>query len=131
MTAGQIGRELWARVAAHDWPGLRALLDDDVVLDYPHTGERFVGADTVVRLNADYPEGWSISLVDVVSEGDRAVCEVEVPMDGVGIFAVASVLTVRDGLVVRIRDYWIQQVGDEPPAYRAHLAERYDGRVTS
>jgi ketosteroid isomerase-like protein len=131
VTPAEVVRAFWGRIAAHDWPGARALLADDVVLDYPHTAERFVGADTVIRLNADYPDGWSIEVVDVVADGDRVVAEVEVPMVGVGIFAVASFATVAGGRIVRAREYWIKEAGAEPESARDHLAQRYDGRVSS
>jgi ketosteroid isomerase-like protein len=131
VTPAEVVRAFWDRVAAHDWAGARDLLADDVVLDYPHTGERFVGAEAVIRLNADYPEGWSIEVVDVVADGGRVVAEVEVPMAGVGVFAVASFATVADGRITRAREYWIKEAGEEPESWRAHLAQRYDGRTSS
>lgn len=124
-------RRYWARMQERDWAGVRALLADDVVLDYPHSGERFVGADAVLALNTQYPEGWSIEPVGVLAEGDRVFAEVEVPFEGVGVFAVASMWTVRDGLLVRGREYWILEAGEEPPAWRAKLAQRFDGRASS
>jgi ketosteroid isomerase-like protein len=116
--------ELWARIAARDWQGFGRLLADDVVLELPVSGELVRGRDHVVAVNAEYPDGWSIEVLRVVGAGDQAVSEVQVPMEGVGVFRAASFWTVRDGLVVHGREYWTGLGADEAPAWRAPYTER-------
>ncbi|WP_380163462.1 nuclear transport factor 2 family protein [Jannaschia sp. R86511] len=118
MEPGEVATQLWERVARRDWTAFGELLHDDVVLEYPVTGEVFHGRANVVAINAEYSDGWSIHLLRVIADGDTAVSEVEVPLEGVGIFRVASFWTVRSGRVLRAREYWTSLGGDEPPAWR-------------
>jgi GNAT superfamily N-acetyltransferase len=63
-------RALWAHVQARDWAAVRATFAADATLDWPCTGERLVGADVIVRVNAEYPEGWTIRVhaVDALAD---------------------------------------------------------------
>ncbi|MFF2494725.1 nuclear transport factor 2 family protein [Agromyces sp. NPDC058064] len=114
---------LWARMQARDWPGVRALLADELVVDWYASLERIVGPENFVAVNAEYPEGWSIHVLSIVAEGDRVVSEVEVPHEGVGVFRAASFWTVHDGLVVEGREYWTTRGGDPAPEWRRPWVE--------
>lgn len=126
MTTNAAGvvTNLWKAIAARDWTRMGELLDPDVVVEWPATGERFVGRANVVAVNAEYPEGWSIRVLRVLGNGDDVVSEVEVPHEGVGVFRAASFWTVRNGLITSGREYWIGVGADEAPAWRAGYAER-------
>ncbi len=128
--ADEIVRQLWARIQARDWAGLRSLLHPRVVLEWPATGERFHGAEAVVAVNSEYPEGWSIHVVRVLPgpDGTTAVSEVEVPHDGVGVFAATSWWQVERGLVTHGREFWVPCAGEAPPEWRSRLASRWSGR---
>jgi len=132
MDADEVVRTYWARMQARDWDGVRALLEPGAVVEWPATGERFDGADAVVAVNREYPEGWSIHVVRVVAgpDGTTVVSEVEVPQEGVGTFAVASFWHVRGGRIASGREYWVQCGGEEPPTWRRTYATRYTGRPT-
>jgi ketosteroid isomerase-like protein len=109
---------VWARMQARDWAGVGALLDPDVRVEWPVTGEVFRGRDAVVGVNAEYPEGWEIRVLRVLDGGDgTAVSEVAVPQDGVEHRAV-SFWTLRDGLVTGAVEYWSVAGGETPPAWR-------------
>lgn len=124
---------------ARDWLATRALLQADLVVELPATGERFISADAYVAFNATYPEGWRIQAQRVVCGGastapggetaELVVSEVQVPQEGVGVFAVAQFAWTRDARIVAMREFWVTCGGEEPPSWRAHLAERYDGRL--
>ena len=88
-----------------DWQGVAGLLADDVVVEWPASKERMVGAANVVAVNAEYPEGWSIRVLRVVADGAEVVSEVEVP-HGDDVHRAASFWTVEDGRIVRGREYW-------------------------
>ena len=118
MDTADVVTRLWARIDHRDWRGLGSLLHDDVLLEYPVTSEVFRGRATVVAINAEYPEGWSIRVLRVIADGEDVVSEVEVPMAGVGVFRVASFWTVRSGQVLHAREYWTSLGADEAPAWR-------------
>jgi ketosteroid isomerase-like protein len=118
MEPTDVVRQLWARIQARDWAGYADLLADEVVMDWPATAERFVGRSDLVRVNADYPEGWSIHVRRVLGDGDLVASEVDVPHPGLGTFAAASFFRVQDGLVKSVREYWVTVGGEAAPDWR-------------
>ncbi|MFJ9867503.1 nuclear transport factor 2 family protein [Streptomyces sp. NPDC101165] len=123
MDPSKVVRALWERMQARDWAGLRELLAEDLVVEWPVSGERIVGPTHYVRVNAEYPEGWSIRVLRVVAEGDQVVSEVEVPHETMGVHRVASFWTVRDGKVIAGREYWSELGSDPSPEWRAGLVQ--------
>jgi ketosteroid isomerase-like protein len=115
-------RQLWDRIDARDRAAFGDLLAEDVVVEWPVTGEVIRGRANVVAVNAEYPEGWSIHVLRVLGAGDEAVSEVEVPLDGVVSRAV-SWWTVAGGRVVRAREYWTEPGSEDPPAWRRPYTE--------
>jgi ketosteroid isomerase-like protein len=120
-------RAYWERMQARDWTGLRRLLAPEVVVEWTASNEQFVGPDAVVGVNREYPEGWSIRVRGIVADGDTVTSDVEIPMDGVGVFRVAAFARVRAGLLVSSVEYWIGVGDDEPPAWRTRYSRPADG----
>ena len=117
-------RAYWELMHARDWAGLRSVLAPDVVVEWTASNEQFVGPDDVIGVNKEYPDGWSIRVRNIVAEGDTVASDVEVPMEGVGVFRVAAFATVRDGLIVSSTEYWIGVGAEEPPAWRGKYSRR-------
>ena len=67
----QVGR-YWAALQARDWALARAQLAPDAVCRWWATGEGFEGADAVIHINAVYPEGWTIFLLELEPLGAEA-----------------------------------------------------------
>lgn len=108
MTGSEMMQRFVATIDAHDWEGLAALVHEDFRCHLVHTGESFGRADWV-RFNADYPGFERMTLEDCVAEGDRSVGRATVTgaRDGVPQrFAVASFLTLREGLIVELTEVW-------------------------
>jgi ketosteroid isomerase-like protein len=124
MKPAEIVRELWDRIQARDWAGVGELLADDLVVEWPVSGERIVGRANFVSINAEYPEGWTIMVLRIVADGEVVVSEVEVPHETMGVHRVASFWTVRDGKIVGGREYWTELGSDPPPAWRAPYVQR-------
>jgi ketosteroid isomerase-like protein len=124
MEPSEIVQGFWDRMQARDWEGLSELLADDLVVEWPVSGERIVGCANFVSINAEYPEGWSIRVLRVVADGDVVVSEVEVPHDTMGVHRVVSFWTVRDGKVVGGREYWTELGSDPSPEWRAAYVQR-------
>ena len=124
MESSKIVEALWDRMQARDWEGLGELLADDLLVEWPVSGERIVGRDNFVRINAEYPEGWSIRVLRIVADGEAVVSEVEVPHDAMGVHRVASFWTVRDGKIVDGREYWTELGTDPSPEWRAAYVQR-------
>jgi hypothetical protein len=109
-------RTMWAHAQARDWAGMRAALHDGAVMHWPVTRERFDGADLIVRVNAEYPEGWTLSVkaVDALADG-RVHALVEVVQDGVTYFNHSRSRFDGDR-IVELTEHWA--TGEAPPAWR-------------
>jgi ketosteroid isomerase-like protein len=122
VTAGSSHAEaverLWTLWQARRWDESVALFHPDVELDWPHTRERFVGRDNVVGMNRAYPEGWTITVLRVVADGDQVVSEIRVDAPDEVDFA-ASFFTFEGGLIRRVTEYWVTSPYEEPPDWRA------------
>jgi GNAT superfamily N-acetyltransferase len=110
-------RALWAHVQARDWGAMRAAFADHAVMHWPVTGERLEGADLIVRINAEYPEGWAIELksVEALADGPRVHSVVEVPHDGQRYFA-NSCFRFDGPHIAEVVEYWA--AAEAPPAWR-------------
>jgi ketosteroid isomerase-like protein len=115
-------RAYWERMQARDWAGLREVLAPDVVVEWTASDEQFVGPDAVVGVNREYPEGWTVRVRGLVADGDTVASDVEVPMEGVGVFRVAAVAQVRAGLLASSTEYWIAVGDEQPPDWRARYS---------
>jgi ketosteroid isomerase-like protein len=111
---------LWRAMDARAWDEVAALLADDVVCDWPVSGERIRGRDNVVAVNRAYPGDWSIRIAQIVAEGNRAASEVEVTLDG-RIDVAVSFYEVRGGKIARMVDYWPEPY--PAPTWRAQWVE--------
>jgi ketosteroid isomerase-like protein len=122
----EVVRLLWERFEARDWDSAGELLHEDVVVDWPHTRERIRGRRNVISLNGNYPEGWTIRVLRLVQEGDVVVSEIAVDQEGEGRYLAASVFEIREGLIERVTEYWVDPPIGDPPAWRAQWVERYE-----
>ena len=121
----EVVRALWERFEARDWDAAGELLAEDVVVEWPHSYERICGRANVIAVNRHYPEGWTIRVLRVLTEGETAVSEVAVDHEGLGTFHVVSLAEVRDGQIVHATEYWVAPPSGDPPAWRAQWVERY------
>ena len=116
--AGAVVRALWERMEARDWDGARATLADGFTCDYPASGELFGSADAFVAMNRAYPEGWAITVDEIVEAGPRVVARVRVTL-GDELFHCLSFADVEDGRIARSVDFWVDDRGDPAPDWRA------------
>lgn len=86
MRPGDVVAAMWQAMQDRHWAAVRAVLADDLVVEWPASGERIVGAERVAGFNAAYPEGWTIDVPRLVEDGDVVVSEVGVPHVDVGVF---------------------------------------------
>ncbi len=116
-------RELWARFQARDWTGARALLHDDATVHWPASGETLAGADCYIAVNAAYPEGWTIHLLQVTALQDGRVLSTARVDHPPAAFLVQSTARVRRGRIAHAQELWA--TCEEPPAWRT--PQRFPG----
>ncbi len=114
-------RGLWAAFQRRDWAAARALLADDMVSTWWASGERFAGADAYIRLQATYPEGWTIHLLEISPLQDgRILTLVRVDHPPQSFFCTAF-FRVDDGRVQAVDEYWATL--EPPPGWREDAAQ--------
>ena len=106
----------YERMQARDWAGAAALLASDVCIDYVHTRERFVGS-AFIAMNEDYPDGWTLQVVEVLAAGDRVVARVRVAVDDQVDWCVGF-YTVAGGVITSGIEHWIREGSEVAPAWR-------------
>jgi hypothetical protein len=100
---------------------LHEIYHEDVVVEFPQSGERIRGLANLRAMQAVYPAGLSGTLRRIRGSGTLWTTEGVVTYDGTPVHTVA-ILEFRGGKVAHETDYF----GDpwEPPAWRSQWVER-------
>src|SRR5580693_5838586 len=105
----------WADAAAGDQDGEHEFYHDDVIVEYPQSGERIRGRHNVQALRSHHPARPSGFVVRrIVGEGDLWVTEYVITYDGRPVHTV-SIMELQAGKVVRETQYFAEPF--EPPAW--------------
>ena len=90
---------------------------DDAVLEFPQSGERFVGVENMKEWRAAYPAETSVEFREVRGAGDVWVVEISISYDGGPPSFGVSILEFRDDKIAResiyVAECW------EAPEWRA------------
>src|SRR2546423_11450668 len=113
----------WAASEAGDVELEHRLYAEDAILDYPQSGERFVGRSTIAEQRSGNPAQRHFRLRRVLGSGSVWVSECVITYDGAPSISV-SIMEFGDGLVAHETQYFADPF--EAPAARARLAQRLD-----
>jgi ketosteroid isomerase-like protein len=113
-------RAMWAAFQARDWAAARALMRNDLQAAWWTSGERFDGADAFVEVQARYPEGWTLRLVECERLEDGRVMSLVRVDHPPHVFYATSMFRVDDGLITGVDEYWATM--EPPPAWRTPAA---------
>ncbi len=102
-----------------------AIYDADAILDYPQSGERFRGRDTISAQRGAHPADRHFTLLRIVGGGDVWVNECLITYDGVPSYSV-SIMEFADERAVHETQYFADAFG--APEWRTALAEPMPGR---
>jgi ketosteroid isomerase-like protein len=97
---------LWRALAAQQWETAEAEMHPNAVVEWPHTGESFVGRDAFIAVHRAFPGPWTLEIRRVVTEGRDIASEV-VARSGEDVWYVASFFNLRDGRIQRAVEYWV------------------------
>lgn len=98
-------------------PTAHAMYADDAVLEFPQSGERFVGVENLREWRGSYPASTSFEIREVRGREDLWVAEASISYDdGPRNFAI-SILELRGDKIARESIYVTE--GWEPPEWRA------------
>ena len=100
---------------------------EDIVNEYPQSGERFRGRDKIAAMNSSYTGSTGTTpkatLRRILKPGDAWVIESTIDYgDGTPVSSISIIETGPDGKVVKQTDYFANPF--EAPAWRSQYAER-------
>lgn len=100
---------------------------DDIVQEFPQSGERFRGRDNIAAMNQSYPENAgttpTATLRRILKPGEAWLIEGTIDYgDGIPVSAISIIENGPDGKVIRQTDYFANPF--EAPAWRSQYAER-------
>jgi len=111
----------WSVSAADEPKTVGAIYHDDVIVDYPQSGERIVGAANLSALREMYPATLTFQVKRISGSGDFWVTEYTIEYDGKPVHTV-SIMDFRGDKVAHETLYFADPF--EAPSWRAHLVEK-------
>jgi ketosteroid isomerase-like protein len=114
----------WSVSAADDPETVEAIYHDDVVVDYPQSGERIRGTANLRGLREAYPAKLTFDVRRISGRGDLWVTEYVITYDGKPVNTV-RIMEFTGDKVAHETVYFADPF--EAPEWRAQWVERMDG----
>lgn len=109
----------WTASEQGDIVAEHAIYAEDAVLDYPQSGERFLGRSRIAAQRGGHPADRHFTVLRVRGAGGLWVSECVITYDGEPTYSV-SLMELSDGLVTHETQYFADPF--EPPPSRAGLS---------
>ena len=107
---------------AHELERVHEFYHDDVVAEFPQSGERIRGRHNIYELRAHYPAKVTFKILRVLGEENLWITELAITYnDGRPINAV-GIMELRDGKIAYETHYYTDPF--EPPEWRSQWVER-------
>jgi SnoaL-like domain len=90
---------------------------DDAVLEFPQSGERFVGVENLREWRSNYPASTEVEFREIRGRDNLWVAEISISYDGGDRSFGVSILEFQDDKIARESIYVAE--GWEPPEWRA------------
>ena len=117
--------EHWQASERGDTEAEHAIYSSDAILDYPQSGERFRGRDTISAQRGGHPAERHFTVLRIVGGGDLWISECIITYDGAPSYSV-SIMEFANGHVIHETQYFAAPFG--APEWRMELAEPMPGR---
>ena len=102
----------WEYTKALDLVRLHEIYHDDVVVEFPQSGERILGKQNIYELRAHYPAKLTFKILRIRGEGNLWITELIITYDGCPVYVV-TVMEFRNGKVAHETQYYADPF--EPP----------------
>src|ERR1700733_15132880 len=113
-------QEHWRASESGEIDAEHAVYAEDAILDYPQSGERFVGRATIAAQRGGHPADRHFTVLRIVADGSLCLSECIITYDGTPTYSV-SIMEFADGSVVHETQYFADPF--TAPAWRTALAE--------
>ena len=107
-----------------DYDKSHEIYHDDAVLEFPQSGERFVGKENFLTWRKQYPADLDFRMRRITHDGDLWVAENLISYDGSPWMFTVSILQLRGDKIAHERLYIME--GFEAAAWRAQWSEVFD-----
>ena len=114
----------WEATMAHNLERVHEFYHDDVVVEFPQSGERILGKQSIYELRAHYPSKVTYKMLRICGDGNLWTTEVIVTYDndkGRLVYGVA-IMEFRNDKVAHEKLYFAYPF--EPPEWRSQWVER-------
>ena len=109
-TAHQVIARYWAAANSRDFDAVREIFADDVLVEWPQSGERVRGKEACINVFSSYPGGSPklIGVRRVMGRDDMWIAEAELEYPGPQTYFSVSVFEFRDGLISHEIDWFAE-----------------------
>ena len=112
----------WEAAVALDIDRSHDIYRDDVIVEFPQSGERISGKHNIYELRAHYPAKVTFKILRVRGEGNLWITELVITYNGGRPVNAVNIMEFRDGKVGRETIYFADPF--EPPEWRSQWVER-------
>lgn len=113
----------WAASAAGDQDTEHKIYHEDVIVDYPQSGERIHGRHNIQALRGHHPAKLDFKVRRILGNENIWITEYVISYNGKP-FHTISIMEFQDGKVTHETQYFAEPF--EAPAWRAQWAEHID-----
>jgi ketosteroid isomerase-like protein len=113
----------WEATLTLDLVRVHEIYHDDVVVEFPQSGEQILGKKNIYELRAHYPAKLGFKILRRRGEGSLWVTELIITYDGRPVYVV-TVMEFRDGKIAHETHYYADPF--EPPKWRSQWVERIE-----
>jgi SnoaL-like domain len=117
MDAATVRAMLEQHFASEDPEASHEMYHDDAVLEFPQSGERFVGVESLSEWRSSYPASTAVEFREIRGRDDLWIAEISISYDGGDPNFGVSILELRDDKIARESIYVAE--GWAPPEWRA------------
>jgi SnoaL-like domain len=110
----------WKATVALDLDKAHEIYHEDVIVEFPQSGERISGERNLYELREHYPAKVTFEIHRVLGEGNVWVTELDITYDGRPVNGV-NIMEFKDGKVARETIYFADPF--EPPEWRSQWVE--------
>jgi ketosteroid isomerase-like protein len=110
----------WEATVAIDLVRVHEIYHEDVVVEFPQSGERILGKHDLYELRAHYPAKLTFKILRVSGEGNLWITELIITYDGRPVYVV-TVMEFKDGKVAHETHYYADPF--KPPEWRSQWVE--------
>jgi hypothetical protein len=111
----------WKATVALDIDKAHEIYHEDVIVEFPQSGERISSERNLYELRAHYPAKVTFKIHRVLGEGNLWVTELVITYDGRPV-NVVTIMEFKDGKVAHETHYYADPF--EPPEWRSQWVER-------